>query len=314
MIHNISPIAFGFGPLEVRFYSLMFAGGLVSAYLLLRWIWRREGWVADDLDSLVIYLFIGLVVGARLGEVLFYHPGYYFSQPLEIFKIWKGGLASHGATIGLLVSYLAFLWGKGAREGKAGGGGGLAVRFAARWATVKRDFWKYIDGLAVAIPLVAGFVRMGNFFNSEIVGRVTESWAGVVFLRNGENFARHPVQLYEGLWVWLVFVAGLILWVWGRGLGKSKLSQAKKEKLGLGWWKSLIREKGFFLFFFVGFYFAGRFGLEFFKEYQVLSADNFWGLTMGQWLSVLPIVLAGWWFFTRAKARNSRLPEHFESF
>jgi len=294
IIHDISPVAFGFGPVEVRFYSLAFAGGLVSTYLLLRWIWRREGWGMDDLDSLVVYLFFGLVVGARLGEVLFYHPEYYFGAPLEILKIWKGGLASHGATIGLLVSYLAFLWGKG--------GGGMAGGFAARWtrgiAAVRRDFWKYADGLAVGIPLAAGFVRIGNFFNSEIVGRVfgEGTGLGVVFVRNGDDFARHPVQLYEGAWLWLVCLAGLWLWVFGRRLG---------GRVG-----EMIRTPGFFLFFFVGVYFAGRFVLEFFKEYQVLDEVGVLGLglTMGQWLSVLPVGLAVGWFGARAIVKRGGPP------
>jgi len=278
---DVSRVLFEAGPLELRWYSLLFAVGIVLAYLVERWVFRGEGWKMDDLDSVVVYLFIGLVVGARLGEVFFYHPDYYLSHPAEILKVWKGGLASHGATIGLLVSYLLFLAVRGWRAGH-----GVV-------AGVRRDFWKYVDGIAIGMPLVAGFVRLGNFFNSEIVGRATGSDFGVVFVRNGEDFARHPVQLYEMLLAWSVFALMFLMW------------KKKRDRREAGKASGLIGKKGFFVFFFIGTYFAGRFALEFFKEYQVLPGSGGWamGLTMGQVLSVVPVLIAlgwfGWQFFRK---------------
>lgn len=284
-VHDISRVAFEAGPLVLRWYSLMFALGVVLYYVLTQWMWKREirlqgarlpgqGWSMDDFDWLVVFLFFGLVIGARLGEVLFYHPEYYLSHPVEIFKIWKGGLASHGATIGLFLAYVLF-WGLKRLRGRRRGG----ARFA---------FGKYTDGLAVGMPLVAGFVRIGNFFNSEIVGREVGagfgSNFGVVFAQNGEAIARHPVQIYEGLLLWAIFA--LLLWLW-----------VKKRARG-----------GVIVFLFIGLYFLGRFGLEFFKEYQVLEAGGGWamGLTMGQVLSVVPVLLAvGYFAFVYPKQFRS---------
>jgi prolipoprotein diacylglyceryltransferase len=176
----------------------------------------------------------------------------------------------------LVLAYVAF-WGwkrTGGWSGIFGRGKEVGKRFS---------FAKYIDSIAVCMPLVAGFVRLGNFFNSEIVGRSFDGPWAVVFAQNGENFGRHPVQLYEGLWAWIVFAVVMGLWV------KSFDKEGAKKK----WARSY-----FFLFLFIGLYFAGRFGLEFFKEYQIgVGTDGLpWGLTMGQGLSVAPVVVAGAWF------------------
>ena len=276
-VHEISRVAFEIGPLAVRWYGVMFALGVVGYYFLTAWLWKREKWPLARFDLAIIYLFFGLVIGARLGEVFFYHPGYYLSDPVEILKIWKGGLASHGATIGLLISYVLFwMW---VRRGSAGSGSGER----------RLGFWKYVDLMVVAMPLVAGFVRMGNFFNSEIVGRISDAPWAVVFALNGDSFGRHPVQLYEGFWAWIVFA--VLLWLWLR-----------RDR-----W-DWLRRGGVFVFLFVGMYFSGRFGIEFFKEYQVLGSEGLFGLglTMGQWLSVVPVVLAvGYFIFFYPKIKKS---------
>lgn len=265
IIWDVSPVAIEIGSLELRWYSLFFALGVLLYYFITRWLWKREKFAVGDFENLVLFLFVGLVVGARLGEVFFYQWGYYSSAGFwEIFKVWKGGLSSHGATIGLVVAYCAF-WGW------------------RRWRGGKFSFAKYLDVAAVCMPLVAGFVRLGNFFNSEIVGRATDSVFGVVFAQNGESFGRHPVQLYEGLWAWVVFavVFGLYL--------RSFDKDGRKKKWAANY---------FFLFLFIGLYFAGRFFIEFFKEYQIgVGTDGLpWGLTMGQGLSLIPIVIAVGYF------------------
>lgn len=271
-INNIPP-TFGIGPLEVHYYSLFFAVGVVMDYLISSWLWKKKGWPMVHFESLVVYLFLGLVIGARLGEVLFYHPVYYFSEPLRILKVWEGGLSSHGATIGLLVSYVLFLW---------------------RHKGVK--FAKYVDLMCVPMPLVAGFVRFGNFFNSEIVGRPTDSILGVVFARNGEDFARHPVQLYEGLLAWGTFAVLIFLYLKAER-GKSRGGGAS----GGAWAKNY-----FFMFLFIGIYFTGRFFLEFFKEYQInLEGAATYGLTMGQILSIVPVVIAlGYFVFVYPRMKK----------
>jgi phosphatidylglycerol---prolipoprotein diacylglyceryl transferase len=275
-VHNISRIALEIGPVEIRWYSLMFATGVVLCYFLTRWLWKREKWPLEDFDLVIVFLFFGLVIGARLGEVLFYNPSYYFSHPVEIFKIWKGGLASHGATIGLFLAYVLFWawrrWGGNERRGFA--------------------FRKYIDILAVGMPMVAGFVRIGNFFNSEIVGRKTDLPWGVVFGVRGESFARHPSQIYEALLAWGVFAVLLVLWL--------------RRKEADGRLKSWVKPY-LFMFLFIALYFLSRFGVEFLKEYQVLEASGGWssGMTMGQVLSVIPVLIALVYFvFVYPKHKN----------
>lgn len=245
-VNNLSPDLFRVGLIEVRWYGLFFAFGLVGAYFVARWIFRRKKLKLENLDSVAIYLIIGLVVGARLGHVLFYNPGYFFSHPLEILKIWNGGLASHGAAVGVLVGYLVWL------------------------KIHKEKFAKYVDALLIGFPLVAAMVRIGNFFNSEIVGVPTGSDWGVVFVRLGENFPRHPVQLYEAALSLAIF--GAFIWIY------------KKRKV----------PPLFFMFLYMLLYFAGRFVLEFWKD---LHAMPDWSpLSMGQVLS-LPFVVAALVYF-----------------
>ncbi|MBT3705026.1 prolipoprotein diacylglyceryl transferase [Candidatus Peregrinibacteria bacterium] len=271
-VHEISSIAFSFGPVEVRWYGVMFAFGVLGYYFLTARLWKKEKWPMAHFDLAVGFLFFGLVIGARLGEVFFYHPEYYLSEPLRILRVWEGGLSSHGATIGLLVAYVLFwLW---VRRGS--GSSGSAGRIG---------FWKYVDLLVVCMPLVAGFVRIGNFFNSEIVGRASDLPWAVVFSLNGETFGRHPSQIYEAVLALGIFAFLFSSWVHRRG----------KDGRLEDWVKP-----GLFVFTFVGLYFLSRFGVEFFKEYQVVSDGV---LTMGQWLSIVPVGIAtigmGWIFKRR---------------
>lgn len=264
-INNIPP-TFLIGPVEIHYYSLFFAFGVVANYLILTRLWKRNGWSGKSLDGVVVYLFFGLLIGARLGHVFFYNPAYYFAEPIRILKIWEGGLASHGAMIGLIIAYALF-WLK--EKKKQQGNGSI--------------FWKYLDALVVPMPLTAACVRMGNFFNSEIVGRATDSPLGVVFARNGDTFTRHPSQLYEC--VLLLFVFAILL-----------LAYSKKK-----------RPNGLIVFLFVGIYFLGRFFLEFLKEYQEgLESILPWGLTMGQALSIIPVLIAIGYFIKIAVSKKSQ--------
>ncbi|MCK9186842.1 prolipoprotein diacylglyceryl transferase [Candidatus Gracilibacteria bacterium] len=249
-INDISAEIFNFGEFSLRWYGVFFALGIALAYIVIRWIFKKEKFKVDDLDGIAIYLFFGLLIGARLGEVLFYDPKFFFANPSEIFKTWHGGLSSHGATIGLFLAYL--LWTK----------------------IHKVPFTKYVDAIAIGIPITAFFVRVGNFFNSEIVGyKIADagekiSGVGVIFKQLGEDFPRHPAQLYEAFLLLIIFVSMLFIY---------KKWRKKTPKL-------------FFLFFFVGLYFSGRFFIEFYKDLHVLP-DSF-PLSMGQVLSIVPILLA----------------------
>ncbi|MBU1446630.1 prolipoprotein diacylglyceryl transferase [Patescibacteria group bacterium] len=247
-VHDISPVLVEIGSISLRWYGVLFALGIVINYLILMWVFKREGEKIETLDSLVLYLFFGLVIGARLGHVFFYDWGYYSQHFSEILMIWRGGLASHGAAIGLLISYLLWIW------------------------RHKVNFTKYPDLLVIAMPITAGFVRLGNFFNSEIIGLPTNGNWGVVFKRLGEDFPRHPSQIYEA---GLSFVIFIILFV-----------------LYLKFYKKL--PKLFILFTYILLYFSTRFLVEFWKERQTVSAD--FPLTMGQILSILPILLAVGYF------------------
>lgn len=248
--HDISPILADIGPLSLRWYGLMFVIGLILSFLMMVWIFKREKLSLVDLESVVIYLFVGLVVGARLGHIVFYDISYYLSNPIEIFAIWKGGLASHGAAIGLFIAYTLWVW------------------------IHKKKYSLYVDLMVIAFPITSGFVRLGNFFNSEIVGRATDGSWGVVFQQLGEDFPRHPSQLYESGLSFVIF--GILLAVY------------------LKWFKKL--PPLFMLFLYVFLYFISRFFVEFWKERHVLTYDI--PLSMGQWLSIIPIVIAlgyfGW--------------------
>lgn len=243
-VHDISREIVSLGGLTLRWYGLLFIIGLIINFLVLRWVFKREKYPIEHLESVALFLFIGMVVGARLGHVFFYDAGYFLSNPLEILMIWKGGLASHGAAIGVFIAYL--LW----------------LKFQ------KVKFSKYVDIIVLGMPITSGFVRIGNFFNSEIVGKATDGSWGVVFNKLGEDFPRHPSQFYEAGLSFLIFF--ILFWVY------LKLYR-KIPHL-------------FILFLYIFLYFSTRFIVEFWKERHVLSLD--YPLSMGQILSIIPILIA----------------------
>jgi phosphatidylglycerol---prolipoprotein diacylglyceryl transferase len=176
------PVIFNLGPLAVRWYGVLFASGFFFGYLIMRRIFKNEGIGDEVLDRLTIYMAVGTIVGARLGHCLFYEPAYYLSNPLEILYIWHGGLASHGAAVGILLA----LW--------------LFIR------KEKKPYLWILDRIAIVVALAGVLIRLGNLMNSEIYGiETTVSW-GFVFLRNGENAPKHPTQIYEALAYLAIFV------------------------------------------------------------------------------------------------------------
>jgi phosphatidylglycerol---prolipoprotein diacylglyceryl transferase len=258
MIHwHPDPELFSLGPLHIRTYGVLFSLAFLCSFAVMLWIFRREKRSEDVLNRLFLYVFIGVVAGARLGHCLFYAPQFYLHNPLEILRIWEGGLASHGAAIGILI---------------------------ALWAFVRRTpdvpFSWVADHVAVVIPLSAMFVRFGNFFNSEILGRPASLPWSVVFDRI-DQVPRHPVQLYEALTYLLLFF--IMITVYRRG--SYRLQPGKQAG------------------FMVIILFTARFMLEFFKEGQA-AHDAYLPITTGQILS-LPLIVFGLWLFFRSKSNHS---------
>lgn len=249
---NISPEIFTIpnSPFGLRYYSLLWALSFIIGFYIVQAIFKNEKKNLDDLDSLFMTMLLGTIIGARVGHCLFYDFEYYFIQnPIKILYVWEGGLASHGAVIGIFTA----LW--------------LFVR--------KRPSYKLmwlLDRLMIPIALGGAFIRLGNFFNSEIVGIPTNGSWGVIFQRLGENFPRVPVQLFEAIAYFIVF--GLIYGYYWK----------KKGEFSPGM---------IFGFFFVS-VFGARFMLEFWKV-----GDKISGLNRGHWLSI-PIVIIGLIIWFRA--------------
>lgn len=178
---DVNPEIFRIGSFAVRWYGLLFASAFLFGYMIMLKIFRNENLSDALLDKLTIYMAVGVIVGARLGHCFFYEPGFYLSHPLEILKVWHGGLASHGAAIGILIAIWLFC------------------------RKEKRDYNWVIDRIAIVVALAGVFIRTGNLMNSEIYGVETTVPWGFVFLRNGETAPKHPTQIYEALAYLLIF-------------------------------------------------------------------------------------------------------------
>ncbi len=176
---DVDPAIFHIGSFSLRWYSLLFVAGLFPVgYLIMKSFLRREKVNEALMDPMLYALLIGTIVGARLGHVCFYDPHYYFAEhPEEILMVWRGGLASHGGAIGVL---LAMIW--------------LSRKYGKRFGF---DFIWLMDRLVIPVCFAGMFIRLGNLFNSEIYGDATELPWGFIFVRAGETVAKHPTQLYE---------------------------------------------------------------------------------------------------------------------
>ena len=184
---NADPTVFTIGNFSLQWYGLMWGIAILAGYFSVLYMFRRSNLTTRYASKLVEYIFFGSLIGGRLGHIIFYDLNYFLANPIEIFKIWNGGLASHGGGIGIL----------------------LAGYFFAK--NYKFTYLQILDILAFSTPLCAFFVRIGNLMNSEIVGKFTEVPWGFVFLKNGEIHARHPSQLYEAIMFIICF--GLMIWL-----------------------------------------------------------------------------------------------------
>lgn len=242
---NMDPEIFRIGFVAVRWYGLMFAMSFLVGSFIGSWIFKRENKPPESLDRILMYMLLGTVIGARLGECLFYNPAYYLTNPIEIFKIWKGGLASHGAGIGLF----------------------LAVYLYSR-RTPDQNYTWILDRGCIVVALSGCFIRLGNLFNSEIIGKPTGSDWGFVFHRI-DSIPRHPTQLYESFLYLIIFIVLLTIYI------KVDLNRIPGLLIGL----------------FLIMIFSARFTIEFLKENQV-DFESGMTLNMGQYLSI-PMILLG---------------------
>jgi phosphatidylglycerol:prolipoprotein diacylglycerol transferase len=245
-VWNLDPVAFRLGPLQVHYYGLLIACALVIGYYLWNWQMRKAGYDQDQVITFPFYIGILAVVGARLGHCFFYEPTYYLAHPISIIKVWRGGLSSHGAAIGMLAAIFLYSHIK------------------------KIPLSLMLDSNSFVAALIATLVRIGNFLNSEIVGRITDLPWCVHFTRfqDGGKYCRHPSQLYEACFGLAIFIGLLLL---ERRLGKR-------------------RPPAFLSAIFMVTYFSCRFLVEFLKEHQTISPAS--PLTMGQYLSI-PFFLIG---------------------
>lgn len=250
------PVFLHLGPLTIRWYGMMFVIGFFLGYKIVERMYRREGVPEAWMGTLLIYVVVATIVGARLGHVFFYEWDYYSQHPVKILYTWEGGLASHGGTIGLLIAIVLY----------------------SIFTTKRSPLWAF-DRLVVAIALVGALIRFGNLMNHEIYGHVTDLPWGFRFVTNlGPWMAgadpvfsapSHPTQIYEALCYLLLF--GLLMWMY---------------------WKKNAGERPGLLFgvFFI-WLFGSRFLIEYIKNPQV-DFEVGMALNMGQILSI-PFILMG---------------------
>ncbi len=180
---NVSPEILHLGGLSIRWYGLLFALGFYIGYLIMEKFFKKEGVALPLLDKLAIYMILATVVGARLGHCLFYEPAEYLRNPLEILKVWHGGLASHGAAIAIIIALYMY-------NRKTG-----------------ISYWWVLDRIVIVVALAGVCIRTGNLMNSEIYGHVTNLPWGFIFVRDNAADPRHPTQIYEALCYLLIFFA-----------------------------------------------------------------------------------------------------------
>ncbi len=184
---HINPVAFSLGPIHVHWYGLMYLLGFASAWLLAQWRVKRYrlDWTSEQIGDLIFYAAVGVIIGGRLGYMLFYNLAHTVNAPLSIFKLWEGGMSFHGGLIGVVLALLYFTH------------------------KVKKPFWQVADFIAPLVPLGLAAGRAGNFINGELWGRVTDVPWGMVF-PSVDMSPRHPSQLYEfGLEGIVLFI---VLW------------------------------------------------------------------------------------------------------
>ncbi len=263
---TVNPSIVHLGPFEIRWYGLFFAIGFLAGYKIIEKMFKHEKVPDGWLDKLFIYVVVATIVGARLGHCLFYARDYYMAHPTEIFKIWEGGLASHGGAIGIII----------------------AIWIYSRHVTRRNMLWTF-DRLVIPVALVGALIRTGNLMNHEIYGHVTNLPWGFRFIDNLHAWIQgaepvftapsHPTQIYEALCYLALF--GLLMYMY--------------------WKRNAEERQGLIFGVFLTGIFLPRFLIEFVKNNQEAFEENML-LNMGQLLSI-PFIIAGIWLIVRAIKR-----------
>lgn len=260
---GVGPVALDLGFFQIRWYSLGYLAGILLGYWLLLKLLARPGapMSREHADDMILYATLGIILGGRIGYILFYQPSI-LQNPVDIFKLWEGGMSLHGGALGTI----------------------FAIWLLAR--KYQLSFLRVCDYIACCIPFGLFLVRLANFVNDELWGRVTDVPWAIVF-PNGGDMPRHPSQLYEAALEGLLMAA--ILWPL--------------------FWKTDARYKPGFLFGMAALIYGfARFTIEFFREpdQQLQWLVEASGLSMGQWLTV-PMILIGFYLVFTAASRRRRV-------
>lgn len=268
---DVNPALFEIFGREIRWYGLLWVIGLIVAVYIVQRVFKHEDLPEKWFDSLFVYMLVGIIAGARLGHCLFYEPGYYLANPVEILKIWEGGLASHGGVIGIII----------------------AVWLYSRKITKLSMLWTF-DRVMVPTGFTAAMIRLGNLMNHEIYGGPTDQPWGFRFITNIHQWMQgaepiysepsHPTQIYEALAYLIVF--GITMYMYWKTKAKDRTG--------------LITGVGILIIFLF------RFFVEYVKNVQVdseIAMRENTGLILGQWLSI-PFILWGIWLIWQALKRS----------
>ena len=243
-INNFDPVAFQVLSIEIRWYSLSYIGGILIGWILSKKLFISDQSIREKFDDFITYVIVGIIIGGRLGYVLFYNYSYYADNLLAIFKIWQGGMSFHGGLIGVVI--------------------------ASIWFSKKNnhDTFKYFDIISLVAPIGIFFGRISNFINSELYGIETNVPWAVKFIKVDDLY-RHPSQLYEA------FFEGIILFfilLYFRN-------------------KTFAKNPGFISGLFLFFYSSFRIAIEFFRAPDVHLGYLYYGLTIGQIISFLFLMI-----------------------
>ncbi len=252
IIQNINPEIIDLGIISLRYYGILFGMGIFLGYFISKNLSIMKGFDIKILDKALLFIVVGIVIGAHLVHLLFYEPKSFINNPIRIIEIGSG-LASHGGILGAFIGFYVYYK-----------------------INKKIIFWEYVDLIVVSGSIAAPFIRLGNFFNSEIYGIKTDLPIGIIFKQAGETIPRHPTQLYE-------MIIGLFIFIFLYYFYKKNHNRIKNGTI--------------FLIFMI-LYFTLRFLIEFLKEYQ--GIDNNLFFTMGQYLS-LPFIIMGLFIFIYKK-------------
>jgi phosphatidylglycerol:prolipoprotein diacylglycerol transferase len=259
-VNNINPKLLEFGPFQVRYYGIIYAIGFTLLIYFLRYFSRKKYVNLDEeqINDLVFWMIIGIIVGARLFEVFVWYPGYYLKNPLEIPAVWHGGLSFHGGLVGAIIVVVWF----------------------CRKHNIK--ILRLMDLIVIPGALATGIGRLGNFTNSEIIGPPAPDLPWCVVFKKIDNVCRHPYQLYSMLKRFILF--GVFFYILEKNIRK------KDYKDGYIFWNFIL------------WFGLGRFILDFYR-----LDIRYLGLSTGQWLSIVMVIvglfvlITRYWFVKKSK-------------